>query len=216
MTPEDILKYQNDLVRTGKAQPLGRMKMISIGPNDQCPALPTWDPIMKKFGRLIQLRDMSVPIAMSPDRSMILVPAPLLDRQGRVRLPDLPDPTWRPEDFTEEEVIGREVIDKATGKPTRIQVPRDPAKDTPRMVEQSLRARADGYMTNSNFYVFSPVLSIAFQPEENGRMLGTYWAVECNYNPADRTHPALLIDAKTGETHFFGGLYNIVRAAGEN
>jgi hypothetical protein len=158
---------------------------------------------------------MAVPIAQSPDRSMVLVPSPLLDRNGRVRLPDLPDPTWRRADFTDEEVVGRETIDPATGKPTRIQV-RDPQKDMPRMIEQSLLARAEGYMANSNFYVFSPVLSIAFQPEDGGRMLGTYWAIECSFNPADRTHPALLIDAKTGETHFFGGLYNIVRAAGEN
>jgi hypothetical protein len=215
MTPEDILKYQNDLIRTGKHLPLGRMKVISIGPNDGCPELPTWDPIMKKFGRLIQLRDMAMPIAQSPDRSMILVPAPLLDRNGRVRLPDLPDPTWRRENFTEEEVVGRETIDPATGKTTRIQV-RDPQKDLPRMCEQSLLARAEGYMANSTFYVFSPVLSIAFQPETDGRLLGTYWAIECTFNPADRTHPALLIDAKTGETHFFGGLYNIVRAVGEN
>src|SRR5579871_4897373 len=149
MSPEDILKFQNDLVRTGKALPLGRIKMISIGPNDGCAPLPTWDPIMKKYGRLMQLRDMPLPIAHSPDRSMILVTAPLLDRQGRVRLPDLPDPSFVPENFTPEEVTGR--------------VARPASKDSAPFIEQSLRMRADSMMLNSNFYVFSPVLSISFQ-----------------------------------------------------
>lgn len=216
MSPVDVLKYQNDLVKTGKVFPLGMVKMISIGPNDQCPPLPTWDEVMKKYGRLMQLRDLKMPIAHSPDRSMILATAPLVDRQGRVRLPDLPDPTWKPANFTEEEIIGREAIDPATGKKTRVQVQRRPETDTPRMLEQSLAARSEGFWETSDFYVFSPVLSISFQPEKDGQMLGTFWAVECNFNSADNTHPTLMVEARTGETHFYGGTYKIVRATGEN
>jgi hypothetical protein len=214
-TPADILKYQNDLVRTGNYHPLGRMRIISIAPNAGCPDLPTWDPIMKKWGRLIQLRDRVLPIAQSPDRSMILVTAPLSDSQGRVRLPDLPDPTWVAAPWTEEEVHGKQIADPKTGKLISVPVERPIEKDTPRFIEQKLSDRAEGYLENTDFYVFSPVLSIAFQPEHNQEMLGTFWAVNCSYNPADRTHPALLINAKTGETHFFGGLYDVVRAAGE-
>lgn len=196
-TPADVLKYQNELIRTGQALPLGKMMNVSIGPHKDCPPLETWDPIMKKYGRLIQFRRMPIPIAQTPNTSMILVPGILQDSQGRVRLPDLPNPDWTPRSFTE---------DEATGK-----VARKAEDDTAPMIEQSLRARAEGFLEDTNFYVFSPVLSIAFQPEG----LGTFWAVQCDYNPADRTHPTLLIEAKTGEMHFFGGVYRIIRAAGE-
>ena len=147
---------------------------------------------------------------------MILVTAPLMNREGRVALPDLPDPEWRAAPFTDEEICGREMIHPETGKPYRVPVERPREKDTPRTIEQSLRARAEGFLEGTNYYVFSPVRSISFQPEVDQQMLGTFWAIDCKYNPADRTHPTLLVDAKTGETHFFGGLYDVVRAAGEN
>ena len=104
----------------------------------------------------------------------------------------------------------------ATGKEYRMPVERPREKDTPRLIPQDLRDRAEGFLEGTNFYVFSPVLSISFQPEVNNELLGTFWAVNCSYNPADQTHPTLLIDAKTGKTHFFGGLYDVVRAIGEN
>lgn len=203
-TPVDILKYQNELIRTRAYEPLGRMKMISIGPNDKCPPLPTWNPVMKKWGRLMQLRtkESSLPIAQSLDRSQILVTAWLRDKDGKVKLPDVGLPDWKAPSWTNEEATG--------------ETPRDPQKDMCPMVPQSLRDRADGLWETSDFYVFSPVLSISFQPEHNGVMLGTFWAIECKHNPADDTYPSLMINGKTGETHFHGGLYNIVRATGEN
>lgn len=201
-SPASIISYQNELVKTGQITRLGRMKMISIGPNAGCEPN-ALDPIMAKWGRLMQLRDRALPIAQSPDGSMILVCAPLVDpMSGYVKLPDLPDPTWKPPSFTREEVIDSKL--------------RDPAKDIPRMIPQNLRDRAEGFLEGTTFLVFSPVLSISFQPEQNGQMLGTFWAVNCTHNPADRTDPTLLIDEKTGETHFYGGLYDIVRAVGEN
>ena len=199
-TPVDVLAYQNELVRTGKCLPLGRMKMISIAPNALCPPLPTWDSWMKAKGRLIQLRDQVLPISQSPDLSMILVNAPLLNRDGRVALPELAEYDWVAPQLSTEEITGK--------------VPRSIHKAP--MIEQSLRARAEGFLEGTKFYVFSPVLSIAFQPEQDHKLLGTFWAIDCSYNPADRTHPTLLIHAETGETHFFGGLYDVVRATGEN
>jgi hypothetical protein len=214
MTPADLIAHQNDLVRTGQCIPLGRMKMIAIGPNAACPPRPTWDTFMQKWGRLIQFRDQELPIAQYA--GMILVTAPLVSRDGFVKLPDLPDPTWRSAPWTEEELHGKQMIHPETNKPYSVPVPRPVEKDTPRMLPQDLRARAEGFLEGTNFYVFSPVLSISFQPEENQKMLGTFWAVNCTPNPADGTSPTLLVDAQTGETHFFGGLYEIVRAAGEN
>lgn len=211
-TPADVLKYQNDLVRTGQFLPLGRMKMIAIAPNAGCPPLPSWDPIMQKWGRLMQFREQVLPIGQSLDRSMILVCAPLMDRAGRVALPDLPDPSWRAPNFTPEEIEG---VEKIGPHGEKYREPVASSNRMPRTIPQDLRQRAEGFLDGTDFYVFSPVLSISFQPEVNHEMLGTFWAIECKYNPADRTHPALLINAKTGETHFFGGLYDVVKAVGE-
>ena len=200
MTVADILKYQNDLVRTGKGIPLGRMNVIAIAPNKGCdPHIE--DPIMRRFGRMIHLRHNLLPIAQSPDRSMLLVTRPLIDRDGRVALPDVPDPDWIPEAWTREETTG--------------EAKRDPSKDRARMIPQRLEDRAEGYLERSQFLVFSPVLYVTFQPELGYEMQGTIWRIECRYNPADRTDVALLIHRETGETHFFGGLFDISTGVGE-
>jgi len=208
-TAADVLKYQNDLVRTGKCFPLGRMQKIALAPAAGWQPRPD-DPIMSRYGRFIELRDNFLPIAHSPDRSMILVTAPLLDKEGRVELPDLPDPTWVRPQPTQEEIEGFDVVDPVTGAKHREFPKRDPAKFAPRMVPQRLVDRAEGFLTGTNFLVFSPVISIVFQPEHDGKLLGDTWLIEAKYSPADGTHPTLLVDRSTGETHFFGGLYSIV------
>jgi len=211
-TPADELKYQNELVRTGNYLPLGRMRMISIEPNANCPPLSTWDPVMKKWGRLIQFRDQVLPIAQSRDRSMILITAPLLNAQGRVALPDVPVPDWTAPPPTKEEIEGREVKDPSTGKIHREPVQRKNV-DAP-MIPQSLRDRADGFVEGTYIYHFSPVTRIMFQPEFDNQMLGTFWKIICTPR-FDGTQVTFLVDKKTGEAHFFGGCYEIVRAAGE-
>jgi hypothetical protein len=208
-TPADILKYRNDLVRTGKYFPLGRMQKIALAPAKGWAPNPS-DPIMSRYGRFIELRDSFLPIAHSPDRSMILVTAPLLNAAGRVELPDLPDPTWVRPTPTKEEIEGVDVVDPATGKTHREFPKRDPARFQPRMVKQSLFDRAEGFLSGTNFLIFSPVVSIVFQPEQDGKMIGDMWLIQAKYNAADNTHPTLLVDRGTGETHFFGGVYQIV------
>ena len=41
-------------------------------------------------------------------------------------------------------------------------------------------------------------------------MVGDAWLIDCRFNPADRTHMALLVDQKTGEVHFFGGMFEVL------
>jgi hypothetical protein len=212
MTPADILRYQNDLVRTGKYLPLGRMQKISIGPT-QTFTPPASDPYIRKFGRLIDLRNRFLPIAQSPDRMMILVTAPLVGRDNRVSLPDVPDPDWAPGAWTREELEGREV--EKNGARIRMPVERPLEKDTARMIPQRLEDRTNEILEGTNFLVFAPVINVAFQPEIENRLVGTAWTIQCGFNPADRTHTSLLIDRATGETHFFGGLYDIAGPEGE-
>lgn len=246
MTPADILKYQNDLVRTGKCLPLGRMQKIAIGPTAGYVPPPA-DPYIRKFGRLIDLRDRFLPIAQSLDRMMVLVTAPLVDRNNRVQLPDVPDPDWTPAGYTREELENRAQGQEITlaqaereisaaeqagdlraaarwraaaetvreGHAVRMPVERPIEKDTARMIPQRLEDRTNELLEGTQFLVFSPVISVAFQPEIENRLVGTAWTIQFGFNPADRTHPSLLVDRATGETHFFGGLYDIAGPSGE-
>lgn len=203
-----ILKYQNDLIRTGDYETLGKMQKIAVGPHGSYIA-PANDPIISKFGRFIELRGRPLPIAQSRDRSMLLVPALMVATDGRVGLPDLPDPNFIPPPATKEEIEGVEVLDKNTGRMVR-KFPETSARSAVRMLPQRLEDRAEGRLEKTNFLVFSPVLRITFQPEINNRMVGDAWVIECKFNNADRTHVALLVDQKTGETHFFGGAFEII------
>jgi hypothetical protein len=215
-TPADLIGYQSELVRTKNCLPLGRMNKIAIGPSaDWTPNLA--DPFIAKFGRLIDLRNRFLPIASSPDRSMLLITAPLLVRSIEtnavaVGLPDVPDPTGRAVPWSDDEVCGR--------------VDRDPAKDRPRMIPQRLEDRAEcpngrlGTLEGTNFLVFQPVLRIVYQPEimEDGvsKLQAAMWTINCIdefggllVDEAGRS-ACLIIDPKTGEAHFIGGQYNIV------
>ena len=208
MDAAGILKYQNELIRTGQYMPLGKMQKIAIGPNAAYIAPPN-DPLIAKFGRFIELRNRPLPLAMSVDRSMLIVPALLLTRDNRVELPELPDPGWTPPPPSKEEIEGVEMKDPSTGRTWR-EVPKTSARDNVPMLPQRLEDRAEGRLEKTNFLVFSPVIGITFQPEIEKRMVGDAWLVDCRFNPADRTHMALLVDQKTGEVHFYGGMFEVL------
>jgi hypothetical protein len=213
MTPADILKLQSEYVRTGKYLPLGRMQKISIGPEGGY-VPPPGDLYIQKYGRMIELRDRFLPIAHSLDKTMILVTAPLMDRNGRVGLPDVPDPDWTAPPRTIEEIEGVEKVDTVTGRRWREPFQGDASRYQPRMIPQNLRDRTNRKLEGSNFLVFSPVERILFQPEIENRLIGTAWWIDCKYSHVDQTYVTLLIDEATGETHFFGGMYDISAPAG--
>ena len=242
MTPADILKYQSDLVRTGKYISLGRMQKIAIGPTAGYIPPPA-DPYIRKFGRLIDLRDQFLPIAQSPDRMMLVVPAPLVNRaSGRVQLPDVPDPGWTPAAITKQEQEGQEITESVAearlkecedkgdlrtaamwrsaldsvkaGRQVRMPYDRPIEKDLARMIPQRLEDRTNELLEGTNFLVFSPVLSVTFQPEIDKRLVADAWIITFGHNPTDRTDASLLVDRHTGETHFFGGLYDISGPSG--
>jgi hypothetical protein len=209
MTPADILSYQNDMVRKHQFEHLGRMTQIAIGPSESWdPKAFQNDPVIAKWGRFMQLRGRPLPIAFSPDHAMLLVCAPLLNKENRVELPDVPDPSWVAPRWTTEESTG--VVERAASK--------DVAPMVPQRLEdraESLFESADARGVKQSFFVFSPVVRVTFQPELNESMQPTMWTIVCGFNPAERTHPTLLIERSTGETHFFGGLYSLQGAIGE-
>ncbi|MGH8135066.1 MAG: hypothetical protein ACRER4_01865 [Steroidobacteraceae bacterium] len=191
MTPADVLEYQRELVRTHDYLPVGRMQKISIGYNAGYQPPPA-DPYIQKFGRMIELRDRFLPLAQSRDRSQLLVTAPLPIENGRVVLPDLPDPTWKPEEWSNDEVTGVSA--------------RDAAKDQVRMVPQRLEDRSSERLQGTNMLVFQPVIRLAFQPELENRLQSTAWTAECRPDSSGKG-TALLVDMKTGECFFFGGRF---------
>jgi hypothetical protein len=210
MTPADLFKYRNDLVRTKKYLALGRVRTIAIGPCSTYKP-PAIDPIINGWGdqpqrhargRMIDLTGQWLPIGQDTQSGQILITAPLRRRDGRVGLPDLADPTWRAPDFTEEEAMD----------PNK----RDPSKDQVRLIPQRLEDRTNDQLMGSNFMVFQPVERITYQPEEtrDGKFSGfrpAEWRIRFGVD-GDGHHCAFLVDYNpqtgqgTGECHFFGGI----------
>jgi len=203
-TPADLITYQRELVRTHQFEPLGRINKIAIAPSDQW--APIDDPIIRKWGRLMEFRSQWLPLAQSADRTMLLIPAPMMDKSGRIGLPDLPDPTWRPDPWTPEESQGLKE--------------RPFEKDLARMIPQRLEDRAErpngrlGKLEGTNFLVFQPVINIVFQAEKDRQLVAQMWTIQAQYDPGTRTHMALLVDPRTGESLFFGGRYDIAANEG--
>lgn len=203
-TPADLIDYQRELIRTKNFFPLGRMKKIVFGLSTNW-SPPEGDPFIRKFERVIDLRERWLPLSQSPERTQLLVPAAMVDRAGVVGLPDVPDPNWRPDPWSEEETTGI--------------VSRNPDKDTPRMLPQLLEDRCErpggrlGKLEGTNFLVFQPVVGIVFQPELSGQLQAQWWTIEAKHDPATLTDMSLLVDPVTGETLFFGGRYDIVTSS---
>jgi hypothetical protein len=202
MTETDLIQYQRDLVRTMNFVPLGRALKIAIGPSGNWrPA--QMDPYVAKYGRLLELRHSPLPIAQNAGQVLAL--APMVQPDGRVGLPDIPNPDWMPAAYSEDEVTGK--------------AKRDPAKDRPPMLTQRLTDRCemvDGQpaeMAGTHFLIFQPVLTVAFQPELEKEMASDVWTLE--FRPHSGRHCALLVDHKTGETFFFGGAFDIRTASGK-
>jgi hypothetical protein len=223
-SPADILKYQSDLVRTGNFLPLGRINKMALGPAAGYTP-PVDDPFIAKFGRLIDLRDRFLPLAMSHDRSQLLITGPLLGRDGRVNLPDVPDPNWRAPERTREEIEGVEDVEATArvrklnpqARPVMKPVEIDRAAHTARMIPQRLEDRTSEVLAGSKgaILVFQPVENLAVQPEKDSNLLATAWVIEFAYNPADGTHACFMANRETGECHLYGGRWTIKRAMGE-
>lgn len=228
-TPADLLKYQSNLVRTGRFEPLGRMMKLSVGDSKDYTA-PAGDNFLQRFGRFMDFRRCMLPIALSLDNSQLLVTAPLLRAQCPkcsaqfpsggagahvcpqclqsfattpvADLPDVPDPLWSPAAPSDDEVTGR--------------VPMNPARIRPPLIAQRLLDRCErkdgspALLEGTNFLVFQPVVRIAYQAESNGSLVASAGLITCMAG-AGGMQTAFLVDRTTGEAHFFGGKFVIAQ-----
>lgn len=228
-TPADLIQYQNDLVRTGRFEPLGRMMNLSVGDSaDYKP--PQGDNFLQRFGRFMDFRRCMLPIALSLDNSQLLVTAPLLRAQCPkcqtqfpsggagahvcpqclqsfaaspvAELPDVPDPLWTPGDWTPEEVQGIVKPDAA-----KIHAPLFAQRLTDRCEQKN---GAPALLERTNFMVFQPVVRIAYQVESKEKMVPAVGLITCTAG-AGGMQTAFLVDRTTGEAHFFGGRFVIVK-----
>lgn len=200
-TDADLIQYQRDLVRTKNCIPLGRALQVAVGPSENWRP-PEQDAYVRKYGRLLVLRDNPLPIAQQAGQ--LLVTADLKLPDGRVGLPDIPDPDWTPPNYTAEEVTGI--------------VKRDRMKDRPPMLTQRLTDRCEmingspAVMAGTDFLIFQPVVRVLFQPEIEMQMVPEVWIAQ--FRAVGDRHCAFLVNHKTGESFFFGGAFEILRPSG--
>lgn len=198
----DILKYQNDCLRTKKFVHLGGVQRIVL--EDTADSGRAAEAITSTMGRVLEFFDNWLPIGQveAPGfNSFLLSEAPVKKKDGHVGLPDIPDPGWVPTSGSKLEMIDD---------------PRNPGKqiwsgkstfEKPPMIAQPLRQNARGKLAGTNFIVFEAVSQILIKPEGLNEM----WLLHCGKNPVDDTHMVFLVDETTGESHFYGGRYVISR-----
>lgn len=219
-TIADVLNYQDELVRTKQYEYLGKAKLVVLeaaqDANVPSPA------ITRSVGVRLDWRNEELPqggvaenflpIAQSRDHAMLLCLGAVRRRDGKVGLPDLPDPEWRPRMPKPEEVCPPQVgIDKH-GRPIY-----GPAwqGESPRMIPQRLEDRMSGYLKGTSLMIFQPVHQILFQPELDKNLQADYWVIKglsadgSTLCPKTGTHLAFLVDSKTGAAYFWGGAWHI-------
>jgi hypothetical protein len=206
-TPEGVLAYQRMLLRTKNYLPVGRIESISIGPSKYWdPAKFSRDPFIRKFGRFVHLRGRMVPLAISRDGGMALICSVFVLPGGRVGFPDVPDPDWKAEPWTEDEVT-RKVI-------------RPIEKDQAPMIPQRMTDRCEytddkpAVIPGTNLLIFQPLVRIAYQLEHEGQLMAA--GMRMDFRPDTSRVPAvyaaLLVDHKTGDAFIYGGIPEISSA----
>ena len=228
----DILNYQDDLIRTGQYQYLGRMKLLVVEASEgaSVPGVGETSKVGVRFDWYnepgpggIGYVDNFIPIAQSLDRQMLLCLAPIRKKifqrtaggkfnrvDGPVGLPDIPDPAWKAGMPTAEQIAPEMVKD-----PQRGWIVKDTGKefrpDMPPMIPQSLRQRGVVELVEAPYLLCAhPVHQIMYQPEIGGHMDATYNSIAAMFDPASRTSLAFLVDQRDGTAHFYGGKFTIV------
>jgi hypothetical protein len=219
----DILNYQDALKRAEQYEFLGRMKILVVeaSAGASVPGVAETSRVGVRFDwRNEPGRDGTgyvenfIPIAQSLDRQMLLALAPVVRRDGNVGLPDIPDPAWMPGMPTPEQIAPPMVKDPKRGwivKDTGAKF----SPNSPPMIPQPLEQRGVQLIDGTQILVAQPVTQIMFQPEIGGGLAATYWSIVGAFDPATRTDLAFLVDRRTGDAHFFGGRYTIVKPQGE-
>jgi hypothetical protein len=154
-------------------------------------------------------------IAQDTGRNVLLMLDPVKRIDGKVGLPDIPDPEWTPALVKDSDIAWTPKRNRM-GKIIPGQKP--PAYEPQRapFISQSLYERARGRMKETNYLVFGPIAQILVRPvkdePEGVTFLGSEgWILKCRADVAGK-HLELLVDERTGESFFYGGQFEIWRA----
>lgn len=140
-------------------------------------------------------------LAQTRDRSSLVLLDPVKRVDGKVGLPDIPDPTWVPK--------------APTAKQLQTTVPLQKAP----MIQQHLYeeeagqpiGRARGQLKGTRFLVFGPVVQILVRPMVDNKLIDEGWFFQCGVDTATGKHMEMLIDQDNGEAFFYGGKFQIYR-----
>ncbi|MBZ5532605.1 MAG: hypothetical protein LAO20_14325 [Acidobacteriia bacterium] len=194
-SPASTLSWQQDRILHNDYELIGRAWVIVLEAS-QGAALPS-AAVANSLGVRLEFygtgqkgQSLMPRIAQTKDRSTLLLLDPIVRADGRVGLPDIPDPAWVPP------------------IPTAAQVTGDYVPPAAPMIKQELGDRARGQLKGTRFLVFGPVAQILIRPEG----LAEGWIAQCAGAPGTGTQMELLIDQDTGQAFFFGGRYRIDRA----
>lgn len=199
-----VLKFQNDCLRMRQFEAIGRIQRIVFEvtagmyiPPELAEDLKSdsMGPCIEFFGQENWLPVAQIKAAGQQDCLLPLAPV-IRKADGYVGFPDKPDRHWVPTTGPET----KKIVDPETNEVSYKMI-----REQPRMLKQDLRNFSTGILRGTNFIVYERVAQILVKPTG----LAEGWILNCHKNPVDDTHMAFLLDHKTGQSHFYGGWFEI-------
>ncbi len=208
-SPVDFLAWQDEQIRTGQYDLMGRVWVIVLEAAKGA-AVPE-KKVADKLGVRLEFYgydgQTGVPlmpqIAVTKDKSTLLLLDPIRRQDGVVDLPDIPDPTWTPPLPKKEEIC----FDPSKQKNDKTKAYKPPK---PGMVSQSLAQRARAQVRGTRYLVLGPVMQILVRPDG----IPEGWILQCGGDLRSGHEMELVVNQDSGQAFFYGGRYQITRPNG--
>jgi hypothetical protein len=206
-SPADTINWQAEQIRTRQYELVGHIWKVVLEASrgaavPQASVAHTVGTCLDWYGyENVNGKNCLPRVAQSRDRSTLLLLDPVKRVDGKVGLPDIPDPTWRPKQPTAEELQTTVPLQKAP------------------MIQQHLYeeeggvpiGRARGQLKGTKYLVFGPVVQILVRPMVDNKLIDEGWFFQCGVDKTNGTHMEMLIHQDTGEAFFYGGQFQIYR-----
>lgn len=182
---EDLMKLHRGFVQRGEGKRLGRMIKIVLGeiPRDVPLNLPPAE--IAREGRTLDWFDQGPLLGLSPSDVDLLVVSPMNP------LPDKPDPAFRAENATQEQI---ERAMAQTGKWTPEKAP---------LVRQLPEDRGARRIKGTNILLFEPVHQVLFRPIG----VNVFGCVQALPDQSSGTVLTFVWNFDEGQGYFYGGRF---------
>jgi len=198
------LGIKRDRMRAGQGKGFvifGQLETIYIEPDRDCRLDPAGE---RKTGRRLYWPENGPMVARTIPEQDLIFASWLATRNGRVVMPDVPDP---------DDVVENPYRVDRFGKS---HLPDDQAPREPRKKKQRLEMIASAKFRN--FLVFHPIAQLIFITAGGGARwgsIGSHKMPLSSLSGFDGRKMALLIDPYTGESYFTGGRYDFASHVSE-